>query len=281
MNLFFRNQGFVEGYTPIANPGNSPLQRIEFGRLQLRSGHNYSGQSGSNEVVLDILAGTCEVTITFDGTTTTYTNLGGRADVFSGRPTLICLPPGAYYTITANSAQPLDIAVSAGPCPPGGQPAVIGPNDNITRTVGVANWERQVHLGTVGTGVTHRLMVGETINKPGCWSSYPPHKHDTNQPGREIAMEEVYFYLIKPKQGFGVQCLYDPPHVAERLETAFLVRDGDTVVLPRGYHPAVAAPGYQLCYLWALYSEEGIYGSEAWSDDPDHAWVRNVEAMLK
>ncbi len=281
MNLFFKGQGFIEGYTPIAHPGNSPLQRIEFGRLQLRPGNSYSGQSGNHEVVLDILAGTCEATITFDGATTTYPHLGGRADVFSGRPTLICLPPGAHYTITANSTQPLDMAVSAGPCPPGGRPAVIGPNDSITRTVGVANWERQVHLGTVGTGVTRRLMVGETINKPGCWSSYPPHKHDTNRPGQESAMEEVYFYLLKPRQGFGVQCLYDAPQVAERLEAAFLVRDGDTVVLPHGYHPAVAAPGYQLCYLWTLYSEEGIYGSEAWSEDPDHAWIRNVEAMLK
>jgi len=43
----------------------------------------------------------------------------------------------------------------------------------------------------------------------------------------------------------------------------------------------VAAPGYQLCYLWALYAQEEIYGPEAWSDDPDHVWIRNVEAMLK
>ena len=92
-------------------------------------------------------------------------------------------------------------------------------------------------------------------------------------------MEEVYFYVVKPKQGFGVQCLYQRPEVPNRLDEAFIVRDGDTVVLPRGYHPAVAAPGYQLCYVWVLYAEADVYG--AWSDDPDHAWVRNVEAMLR
>jgi len=48
-------------------------------------------------------------------------------------------------------------------------------------------------LGTVGKGATRRLMVGETVNRPGCWSSFPPHKHDEDRPREEVAMEEVFF----------------------------------------------------------------------------------------
>lgn len=280
MLLMFKDQGFVEGYVSIATPDNSPLEQITFGRLQLtRSSAPYTALTEGNEVVLDILSGICDVTVTFAADTQSYSNLGGRGDVFAGRPTLICLPPKTEYRIVSRSPH-LDLAVSAAPCPDGGQPTIIAPDDNETRIVGAGNWERHVHLGTVGTGLTRRLMVGETINKPGCWSSYPPHKHDEDRPG-EASMEEVYFYVVKPKQGFGVQCLYQHPEVPDRLDEAFIVRDGDMVVLPRGYHPAVAAPGYQLCYVWVLYAEADVYGAAAWSDDPDHAWVRNVEAMLR
>ncbi len=279
MPLMFKDQGFVEGYVPIAAPDNSPLEKIIFGRVQLTQGRApYTARTEGNEVVLDILSGVCDLAVTFAADTRSYPNLGGRADVFGGRPTLICLPPKTEYRLMARSPR-LDVAVSAAPCPDGGQPAVITPDDNVTNVVGAGNWERRVHLGTVGTGLARRLMVGETINKPGCWSSYPPHKHDEERPG-EVPMEEVYFYVVKPKQGFGVQCLYQRPGAPDRLDEAFIVRDGDTVVLPRGYHPAVAAPGYQVCYVWVLYAEADVYGA-AWSDDPDHAWVRNVEAMLR
>ena len=60
------------------------------------------------------------------------------------------------------------------------------------------------------------------------------------------------------------------------FSTAFVVEDGDTVLLPKGYHPVVAAPGYELHYTWALAGEERRYG--AWADDPRHAWVKNAAA---
>ena len=50
-----------------------------------------------------------------------------------------------------------------------------------------------------------------------------------------------------------------------------MVEEGDSMVLPRGYHPVVAAPGYSLYYLWVLAGEENSYG--AWSDDPAHKWI--------
>jgi len=280
MRLLFKSQGFIEGYTSIVTPQNSPLRHISFGRLQLHQGRRYRGATGEDEVVLDILAGLCDMEVAFEGQSLTCSSLGGRADVFQGGPTLVCLPPGVEYTVVAHSHL-LDVAVSYAPAPRGGRPSVIRPEESEMRLVGAGNWERIVRLGTVGKGATRRLMVGETVNRPGCWSSFPPHKHDEDMPGEEVAMEEVYFYVIRPRYGFGVQCLYDPASVPGRLEEAFIVHDGDAVVLPRGYHPVVAAPGYRLCYVWVLYAEEEVYGSEAWTDDPHHAWLKDVEAMLR
>jgi hypothetical protein len=85
-----------------------------------------------------------------------------------------------------------------------------------------------------------RLLLGETINPPGNWSSYPPHRHDRHDPPREVNLEEVYLFKVDPPGGFGVQIRYD----LGGAEEAFLVRDDDIAVIRAGFHPVVAASGY-------------------------------------
>ena len=110
-------------------------------------------------------------------------------------------------------------------------------------------------------------MVGETINPPGNWSSYPPHKHD----GRdgEPVLEEVYYYRISPPQGFGQQMLY----TTDGESTTHTVKDGDAVLLPYGYHPVSAPPGYKLYYLWAM---AGTERKLALHEDPAHTWLHKA-----
>ena len=94
-------------------------------------------------------------------------------------------------------------------------------------------------------------------------------------PPGEAPYEEIYYFRVKPSQGFGIQRVYTSEGDQAPLDEVYVVEDGDTVALPRGYHPVAAAPGYELYYLWALAGEGREFG--AWSDDPRHAWVRNLE----
>jgi 5-deoxy-D-glucuronate isomerase len=112
-------------------------------------------------------------------------------------------------------------------------------------------YRREVHDLFVRDPYGRRLMVGETFNDAGNWSSYPPHKHD----GRdgEPVLEEVYYYRVDPADGFGLQVQY----TADGEHATHQVRDGDLVLLPYGYHPACAPPGYWLYYLWALPARSG------------------------
>lgn len=278
MNLLIKAQDFEEGYLAIANPDNSPLQELDFGRLRLRRGSEpYIEQTGGQEVVLTLLTGSADVEIQSPKVSETYPNIGGRSNVFSQSPTLVYVPPESSYQVAAASSE-VDILISRAPTTVVGQPVLMCPEEVGMRPVGAANWRRRVNLGFMEEGPTQRLMVGETINPPGNWSSYPPHKHDTDNPPQEITLEEVYFYLIQPPQGFGIQRLYERRDAPDALNEVYVVENGDTVILPRGYHPVVAAPGYQLYYFWALAGKEKLYGG--WSDDPDHAWVRHVEPML-
>lgn len=100
------------------------------------------------------------------------------------------------------------------------------------------------------------LIAGETLNPPGGWSSYPPHRHEH---------EEVYVYRFAPAGGFGVAVNYDTDG-----DSARIVRDGDVQRIARGYHPVVAAPGYAMYYLWALAGESERLTPEL---DPAHAWA--------
>jgi 5-deoxy-glucuronate isomerase len=79
------------------------------------------------------------------------------------------------------------------------------------------------------------MVLGEVINHPGKFSSYPPHDHP--QP-------EIYHYKMFPKQGFGVSMLG---------ENAFIVKDGDTSLIKSDTtHSQVVAPGYAMYYIWMI-----------------------------
>lgn len=82
------------------------------------------------------------------------------------------------------------------------------------------------------------LIVGETLNPPGGWSSWPPHRHDH---------EEIYLYRFAPQHGFGVHVGYD-----DGADRPVIVRDGSIERITSGWHPVVAAPGFTMYYLWAL-----------------------------
>ena len=54
-----------------------------------------------------------------------------------------------------------------------------------------------------------RLLVCEVFTPGGNWSSYPPHKHDTDRPPGEVELEEIYYYRFAEPDAYGFQRLYD------------------------------------------------------------------------
>jgi 5-deoxy-glucuronate isomerase len=87
-----------------------------------------------------------------------------------------------------------------------------------------------------------RIMAGVTFSQPGNWTSWPPHEH-------AAMLEEAYLYVDMPAPGFGVQLVYTD---AREPEVATIVREGDIVLMPKGYHPNVAAPGSPINFIWMM-----------------------------
>jgi 5-deoxy-glucuronate isomerase len=87
-----------------------------------------------------------------------------------------------------------------------------------------------------------RILAGVTFSAPGNWTSWPPHEH-------AAMLEEAYLYIDMPPPSFGVQLVYTN---AAEPELATIVREGDVVLMPAGYHPNVAAPGGSINFLWMM-----------------------------
>ena len=261
-----------EGFQQIVPPG--VLRFLDFARLNLGKGQKHSGKTQGREYVLDIFSGTVTVAVaTADGQKQVFANVGARPDVFSGPPVMVYLPPESSYEIVAESEM-FDAGIFSAPSTATAPAALLQGAAVAARQVGRDNWQRTVYSALAEDFPAQRLLAGETLNPPGNWSSFPPHKHDRSTPPLEAVLEEVYFFRTKPAQGFGLMWTYTAAEDPEGFSTALVVEDGDTVLLPKGYHPVVAAPGYQLHYTWVLAGEERRYG--AWADDPRHAWVKNA-----
>jgi len=261
--------GTRHGSRRIASPETHELSMLTIDTALLAPGETYDGSTDGRELGIVVLCGSVDVAAGLE----TFLAIGRRANVFGGRATAVYLPPGCEFRIAGAGETGGEVALCFAKADSGGPVTLVRPEDVVSREVGKANWRRRVE-DVFATAPASTLLLGETYNAPGSWSSYPPHKHDRAEPGKEVVLEEIYHYRLSPPQGFGVQCVYTPDRSIDR---AYIVRDGDTVVIPRGYHPVAAAPGYILYYLWILAGPRRVMRP---NDDPAHVWVKAVEAML-
>jgi 5-deoxy-glucuronate isomerase len=250
--------------TRLASRGRE-TQLIDLRLVQLSTGEQMESTADGEQLAV-VLGGVVEASA--DGSP--LGAVGGRADVFDGLGEAVYVPPGTELVVAPDGPAVVAVASTplAGRAP--GRTRVIRASDQIVTEVGSGNWSRTIRTVLGPEDDAGRLIVGETINPPGNWSSYPPHKHDRQAPPDEVELEEVYFYRLRPERGFAVQILYSAGE-----ERSLVVRDGDAVAIPRGYHPVVAAPGYELYYLWVL-AGEGRDLTPYF--DPAHAWVQEPGA---
>ncbi len=257
-----------EGYNEIIAPGNADIKLIEFGVLNLRAGSSYTIPAEAKESCGVILSGRCTV----KGKGFAYENVGGRRSVFDGKATSFYLPAKVGATVTGT--ENVSIGLARSPSDLKSAAALVTPDMVGIRNVGRHNWRRVCHDILPGPFKAKHLVVGETFNPPGNWSSVPPHCHEKDNLPVESLQEEVYFFKLSPAQGFGLQRMYTDDR---SLDVCYTIEDNDTVVLPRGYHPVAAAPGYRLYYLWIL---AGPRRAMVPRDDPAHAWLKNCEPIV-
>ena len=229
----FRKTNAHKGRKVFITPANSTMKHLCYARIVLdNSTPKVQFENGKQETGLICLSGEAEVTVGSE-----RFKLGERDSVYIPRGSSIQIETRSSADIAEFSSDvegkyPLQIV----------RYADVKNDKSLHFVAGGAATTRDLNI-LIGKNVeAGRLLAGLTISEPGNWTSWPPHEHGA-------MLEEMYVYTHMPAPAFGVQFVYTNTN---EPELATIVRDGDAVLMPRGFHPNVAAPGHRIGFLWAM-----------------------------
>lgn len=243
-------------------PDAAGWRYVGFHEYRLASGQGFERPRADLETVVIVLEGAADVSL--GGST--YPSLGSRDDVFEGPPApILLIAPGTDIEVTARA----DTTIIVGHAPSATTQVtrLIEPASMVVETRGSGSTERRVHHLLPPAEEAGRLILFEVYTPGGNWSSYPPHKHDTEDPPNEAYLEELYYYRFARPEGFAFARVYTPDR---SLDESFAPEDRDVVLVPRGYHPVGQPAGYEGYYLNIM---AGPNRDWHFTFDPDHAWL--------
>jgi 5-deoxy-glucuronate isomerase len=231
--MVFRRTNAQTGRHISVTPANSTNRYLSYGRIILNDKlKTVSFSTGDSETGFIILSGAVKVDV--DGRSFDLTQYDSAY-----------IPRGCSVRVSTDTE--VDIAEFAAPVA-GSYPLQIIRYEDVSKdsslkfTTGKPTQQRHLSI-LLGKNVNAgRLLAGFTVSDPGNWTSWPPHEH-------AALLEEMYVYFDMPEPAFGVQLVYND---TEYPELVTVVRDGDAVLMPSGYHPNVSVPGHRICFLWAM-----------------------------
>lgn len=271
--------GFPGGYTKIIGlDGVAQNTGMEFGILKLSGSSNVYSKSSRDAEYMEMGLETQLIVLNGRGTIEFHGRKHevARESLFTQNPWAFNLPCATPFRISAERGEYLEVAIIKAQNNKIFEPVVLRPEDipSEQRGEGLAGgtMHRVVRAIFGDPNAIERarppesnLVVGEVINFPGRWSSYPPHYHPH---------AEVYYYRFDRPEGFGVSLIDDPAPV---------VRDRDVVkIMNCAGHAQVAAPGYAMWYLWFIRQIDGnrYEGNPPFTFFPEHAWINDPEAKI-
>jgi len=231
--LIFRKTNEKAGRHVSVCPENSPMQHLSYGRIVL-NGPKKSEQFSTREreTGLICLSGEAEVSV--------------GAERFSlSRFDAIYIPRDSEVKVETQSS--VDFAEFS--CDVSGKyplqvvrhADVLG-DPGLNFNTGGDGSQRHLSMLLAKNIEAGRLVAGFTNSKPGNWTSWPPHEH-------AAMLEELYVFFDMPDPAFGIQLVYNDTKYPELVT---IVRDGDAVLMPSGFHPNVSVPGHSISFLWAM-----------------------------
>ena len=141
----------------------------------------------TRETCVVVLAGTCDLFAGDVGASGV-----GRETVFAGPAVALYVPPRVAWTAEGRA----ELAICTAPAE-GRLPARLLDSPTLL-TRGEGNEERAIANILMEDEPAESLLVTEVVTPRGHWSSYPPHKHDTDDPPNETLLEETYYHRLRP-----------------------------------------------------------------------------------
>jgi 5-deoxy-glucuronate isomerase len=243
-------------------PQSAGWKFVGFAAHRLASGESLSFGTGNSEVCVVVLRGS--VTIAAQGST--WRDIGHRTSVFDDEaPYAVYVPAHEHVDVAASGDA--EIAIASAPGSRARPARLIEPSTMKRFKRGEGLNTRYVCDILPQTEPADHLLVVEVLTPSGHSSSYPPHKHDIDNPPVESSLEETYYHRLKPAQGFAFQRVYTDDR---SLDESLAVEDHDVVMVPRGYHPVVVPYGYDSYYLNVM---AGPTREWHFKNDHVHEWM--------
>lgn len=239
-------------------PEEARWDTLGFSVRRLAEGEVWHESTGDHEIAVLLLGG--RATINWgEGPR----SIGRREDVFSGYPYCVYLPCGTSFELHADTL--MEFTESRVRSRLKGKPHLFTPPELGCEIRGNGNTTRQIVRIIRPEFAADKLMMNEVYTPGGNWSSFPPHKHEINNPPSESDLDELYYFRMDHPDGFALLRTYDSVGTQDVTVT---IHDGDLALLRDGYHLVAAPPGYRVYYLAVL---AGSARSLAASTDPRYA----------
>jgi 5-deoxy-glucuronate isomerase len=235
---------------PIINVDDARVPLNYFNIVKLKRDQAFEYAVPGYETGIVPATGTVDIEIEGEG----FAAIGSRgADVWDGEPEGVYVPSGAKAKMVCTS-DAAEVFVAGARFDGVLTPFAVraADIDKVQYGSDDTKTHRKIKhiLGTKYRDRVGRLLVSElfTVGQGG-WSGFPPHKHDTDRLPLETRHDETYNFRFRPHHGFGMQLVQREDG---KIGDAYHIVDGSTIVLDCGYHPCVAAPGYEMYYFTIL-----------------------------
>ncbi|REK59590.1 MAG: 5-deoxy-glucuronate isomerase [Geobacillus sp.] len=259
-----------EGNAVRVTPESAGWKYIGFEVYVLQKGQKLRKKTVNQEACLVLLSGKANAFTQYGQ----WKNIGERMSVFEKIPPYsVYVPAGDFFEVEA--VTDLELAVCWAPGKGTYSARLIDPSEIEVEIRGAGNIERRVHHILPEQKQADSLLVVEVFTPEGNWSSYPPHKHDQDNLPHESYLEETYYHKINHEHGFALQRVYTDDR---SLDETIVIKNGDVVLVPKGYHPVAAPPGYEVYYLNVM---AGPVRTWKFQNDPDHQWVMESKLAAK
>lgn len=237
---------------PIIDVNDDTTPLIYFNQVFLQKGETHQYQLKDYETAVVMASGSCSIRV--DGET--FENVGSRKHVWDGNPAAVYAPIDAIVEVTCVSEN-ADVMIAGGRYEEKLAPFEVKPEDSDQVQYGSDDTKthRKIKhiLGQKNANQRGRLLVSELFTVgAGGWSGFPAHKHDTERAPNETRYEEVYQFRFNPDQGFGAQFLYEQE---DDIGPVYHIKNRSVIAIDKGYHPCVAAPGYEMYYFTIIVGE--------------------------
>lgn len=224
-------------------PESAGWRNIAFRVVDVRAGQPFHDEQVDRETAIVTLSGAGTVTVAGER------HAVSRSSVFEEIGRVVYVPPRTPYTVETDGA--IEVAIGSAPAEGLLPVRVFEPSEMRTEIRGGGAAYRQV-VHTLSVPLpAERLIVYEVYVPRGTWAGWPPHRHD----GIDASpyLEEVYYFRLDRPEGYVLHrnfsdgAEHDPD--GEDFDEVAVARDGDVVLVPKGYHTSVGTPGSNMYFL--------------------------------